>query len=144
MAFIGRFFALVVLAAASLQSSAFVRHHTQKTSPDVALNGIFDKVGGFFEELDAFVDDATSRRLGAGASFYGKRKSNFYGDNDKGKKRDRTRADPSEDYRGPTSSGFFKWVPDENGQLQPVTRMKEKNLSRNVNWEKVYAGDDEN
>src|SRR6056300_765810 len=31
----------------------------------------------FFEELDAFVDDATSRRLGNGAQYYGKRKSSF-------------------------------------------------------------------
>jgi len=30
-------------------------------------------------------------------------------------------------------------MPDENGQLQPVTRMKEKNLSRNIDWEKEYA-----
>ena len=44
---------------------------------------LFDK---FFEELDNFIDDATSRRLGAGASFYGKRKSNFYGENDSQKK----------------------------------------------------------
>ena len=45
--------------------------------------------GNFFEELDAFVDDATSRRLGAGAQYYGKRKSSFYGANDANKKRDR-------------------------------------------------------
>jgi hypothetical protein len=43
----------------------------------------------FFEELDAFVDDATSRRLGAGSAFYGKRKSNFYGEDDSGKKKNR-------------------------------------------------------
>lgn len=45
--------------------------------------------GNFFEELDAFVDDATSRRLGAGAQYYGKRKSSFYGANDANKKKDR-------------------------------------------------------
>ena len=39
-----------------------------------------------FAELDAFMDDASARRLGAGASFYGKRKSSFYGENDKMKK----------------------------------------------------------
>ena len=43
----------------------------------------------FFEELDAFVDDATSRRLGNGAQYYGKRKSSFYGKDDANKKRDR-------------------------------------------------------
>jgi hypothetical protein len=56
---------------------------------------IFDKVGAFFEELDAFVDDATARRLGNGAAFYGKRKSSFYGEEDKGKKRDKTVPDPT-------------------------------------------------
>ena len=45
----------------------------------------------FFQELDAFVDDATSRRLGAGAQYYGKRKSSFYGKEDSNKKRDRVR-----------------------------------------------------
>ena len=45
----------------------------------------------FFQELDAFVDDATSRRLGAGAQYYGKRKSSFYGKDDSNKKRDRVR-----------------------------------------------------
>ena len=45
----------------------------------------------FFQELDAFVDDATSRRLGNGAQYYGKRKSSFYGKEDSNKKRDRVR-----------------------------------------------------
>jgi hypothetical protein len=57
------------------------------------------KKGGFFanffEELDAFVDDATSRRLGAGSAFYGKRKSNFYGASDKGRKMNRDMPDPT-------------------------------------------------
>jgi hypothetical protein len=57
--------------------------------------GIFDKVGQFFEELDAFVDDATARRLGNGSAFYGKRKSSFYGKDDKDRKRDRSIPDPT-------------------------------------------------
>ena len=40
-------------------------------------------------------DDASARRLGAGASFYGKRKSNFYGEGDKMKKADRDTYDPT-------------------------------------------------
>lgn len=102
-------------------------------------DGMFDKVGEFFAELDAFVDDATSRRLGNGSKFYGKRRSNFYGSNDKDRKRDRTVADPTEDYQGPTSSGFFKWMPDENGQMRPVTRMKEKVLDKPGMWKKSNA-----
>jgi hypothetical protein len=43
----------------------------------------------FFEELDAFVDDATSRRLGNGAQYYGKRKSSFYGKDDANRKADK-------------------------------------------------------
>lgn len=100
--------------------------------------------GNFFEELDAFVDDATSRRLGAGAAFYGKRKSNFYGKNDKGKKQDRSQPDPTEDYQAPAQGGYFKWMQDEKGQLKPVTRMKEKVVERNPNyWDRVYGADKE-
>jgi hypothetical protein len=36
------------------------------------LVGIFNWIGAFFEELDAFVDNATTRQLGNGATFYGK------------------------------------------------------------------------
>ena len=58
----------------------------EQESPAPKKKGFF---GNFFEELDAFVDDATSRRLGAGAQYYGKRKSSFYGANDANKKKDR-------------------------------------------------------
>lgn len=93
--------------------------------------GVFGAIGNFFEELDAFVDDATARRLGNGAAFYGKRKSNFYGENDSGRKADRNVADNSEDYRGPAQSGYFKWMQDpETGEMKPVSRLKERNLER--------------
>ena len=62
--------------------------------------GIFGAIGDFFNELDAFVDDATSRRLGSGSAFYGKRKSSFYGKSDKNRKSDRDMPDPTEDYQG--------------------------------------------
>ena len=133
MALLRNLFNLVLLVSSLFQIDAFAP--TQKSARSETSLHIFDKIGEFFEELDAFVDDATSRRLGAGASFYGKRKSNFYGKDDKGRKRDRSVADPTEDYRGPTSSGFFQWVPDENGQLRPVTRMKKKLLERNIKYE---------
>ena len=48
--------------------------------------GLFAGISNFFTELDNFMDDASARRLGAGASFYGKRKSSFYGEDDKMKK----------------------------------------------------------
>lgn len=68
------------------------------TTTTTQRSGIFDKVGAFFEELDAFVDDATSRRLGNGSKFYGKRRSNFYGEQDADRKRDRTVADPTGEF----------------------------------------------
>jgi len=100
------------------------------TLNEQAKKGFFQRIGSsvgeFFDELDAFVDDATTRRLGNGSYFYGKRKSSFYGENDRNRKRDRDVFDATEDYRGPSSAGYFKWMPDENGQLRPVTRMKEQ------------------
>jgi hypothetical protein len=101
--------------------------------------GFFKAVGDAFAELDAFVDDASARRLGNGAAFYGKRKSNFYGNSDKNKKVDPSIPDPLEDYQGPTSTGLFMWQQDENGQMRPVTRMKNKIIERNPNfWDRVY------
>jgi hypothetical protein len=69
------------------------RQHRQRYY-DTSLASIFDKLNAFFEELDAFVDDATARRLGKGHVFYGKRKSSFYGENDKGRKLDKSVPDP--------------------------------------------------
>jgi hypothetical protein len=121
---------------------------------DDQKQGFFAGVKNFFEELDAFVDDASARRLGAGASFYGKRKSNFYGSSDKMKKADKDTFDASgklltgltrssfenihdhsnlrhslsaEDYRV-QAGGNYKWIEDENGVLRPVTRLKKKFL----------------
>ena len=57
--------------------------------------GFFGAISNFFEELDAFVDDASMRRLGNGAKYYGKRKSSFYGENDSMKKADKNKFDPT-------------------------------------------------
>ena len=74
--------------------------------------GFFSGVKNFFEELDAFVDDASARRLGAGASFYGKRKSNFYGDSDKMKKADKNKYDPTGE-SGLFGVHGFLWRPNQ-------------------------------
>ena len=90
--------------------------------------------GNFFQELDNFVDDATSRRLGAGAAFYGKRKSSFYGENDSNRKKSQG-FDSTEDYRGPNNAGYFKWMQNpETGEMEPVTRLKEKNIERKIKF----------
>ena len=86
---------LVLTLFVVVSIEAFIPATPRHKTPVTRRNGIFDKVGEFFEELDAFVDDATSRRLGNGSKFYGKRRSNFYGSNDKDRKRDRTVADPT-------------------------------------------------
>jgi hypothetical protein len=171
---------VVLVAALSFQVHGFSMTKSKKSRVLFASDeNEPQKNGGFFfnffKELDAFVDDATSRRLGAGSAFYGKRKSNFYGADDKGRKMNRDMPDPTgeltkmwsfwfrlyvfsntalalilsyfcstEDYQGPSQSGYFKWMPDENGQLKPVTRMKEKVVERNPNyWDRVYSEKDE-
>jgi hypothetical protein len=115
------------------------------TSVKAANDGKIDLFSGvkeFFQELDNFLDDATARRLGNGAAFYGKRKSNFYGKNDKNRKSDPNRPDPLEDFQAPLNGGYFQWMPDENGDLRPVTRMKKKVVERNPSfWDKFYDKD---
>jgi hypothetical protein len=102
-------------------------------------SGFFGAVDNFFEELDAFIDDATNRRLGGGAAFYGKRKSGFYGEDDSGRKVNKGVADPLEDYQGPAKSGYFQWMQDEDGNMVPVTRMKKKNIERNPKfWDRNF------
>jgi hypothetical protein len=121
-----QFFSLLLWSLALQGIGAFVVPPVQSLQSRVALaasgndNGGAEKEGGFFSKLmadvDAFIDDATARRLGNGAAFYGKRKSNFYGENDKNKKEDRDSFDITEDYAGPSNAGYFKWMQDENGR----------------------------
>jgi hypothetical protein len=142
---------LIGLGAALLGCDAFVQKPAGRFSlspcsargPDEADQseggGFFKGISNFFEELDAFVDDASARRLGNGAAFYGKRKSKFYGDEDKNKKKDKTTPDPTEDYQGPTSTGLFQWMQDEDGQMRPVTRGKNKIIERPPEfWDRFY------
>ena len=66
-------------------------------TPHLGIGDFFQKLG---EELDNFADDATMRRMGNGAKFYGKRKSSFYGEEDSERKKDPQVANPDEDWRG--------------------------------------------
>ena len=133
--------ACLILSLFSISAvSAFVpsaRNNVVETRLHASEKGFFGK---FLAELDAFVDDATNRRLGNGAAFYGKRKSEFYGEKDFMKKDDKDIEDPLEDYNGPKKAGYFTWMPDENGQLRPVTRMRGKNIERNP---KFWADEEE-
>eukprot|EP00956_Cyclotella_meneghiniana_P012576 scaffold17877_cov73-Cyclotella_meneghiniana.AAC.4 len=135
-------FTLAVAAASLHDIAAFspstLKALSQRSSCQTTLSmtgeGEPQKKGffqNFFEELDAFVDDATSRRLGNGAQYYGKRKSSFYGEGDANRKTNKNVADPTEDYRGPSNAGYFKWMPDpETGEIKPVTRLKEVNIEK--------------
>jgi len=53
-------------------------------------------------ELDNVMDDFMNKRLGRGNIYYGKRKSDFYGEEpgSSGRKADAARRDLSEDYKG--------------------------------------------
>ena len=122
-------------------------HTTTSSTSKTSLNAEQKKKkkkGNFFtnmfEELDAFMDDATARRLGNGAAYYGKRKSSFYGSDDKMKKSDRTVADSQEDYMI-NAGGNYKWVKDENGIDRPVSRMKGNSLEKK---ESLWGRKDQN
>ncbi|GMI17567.1 hypothetical protein TrLO_g3912 [Triparma laevis f. longispina] len=87
-------------------------------------------ISNFFNALDDFIDDATMRKLGGGAKFYGKRKSGFYGKNDSMKKQSKG-ANWEEDYQGPTNTGYFVWKKDEeSGEVKPMTRLKGKVIEK--------------
>jgi hypothetical protein len=108
--------AFVSVLASNARSVRQLASPGNDDEPSLSSPGGFMKgVSNFFAELDAFVDDATARRLGNGAAFYGKRKSSFYGSKDKMKKSDRDAPDPTEDYQGPTTAGYFKWMPTDDG-----------------------------
>ena len=121
----------------TVMSRISTQTHTTSTSTTTSLNAENEqkkkKKSNFFtnmfEELDAFMDDATARRLGNGAAYYGKRKSSFYGSDDKMKKSDRDISDSEEDYMI-NAGGNYKWVKDENGIDRPVSRMKGNSLEK--------------
>mmetsp|Transcript_23399 Transcript_23399/g.29172 ORF Transcript_23399/g.29172 Transcript_23399/m.29172 type:complete len:117 (+) Transcript_23399:49-399(+) len=93
----------------------------------VLAGGNDDGPIGFFKRLgkglDDMVDDAMMKKLGNGHSFYGKRKSNFYGSDDKNKMKGAW-----EDYSGPQGGSYFKL--DSEGR--PISRRGTLLPTRNV------------
>ena len=88
-----------------------------KSKKNAAPLGGFDPLAAlkrFGQGLDDFVDDAMDRKLGNGAEFYGKRKSNFYGADDPMKSDGRG----GDQYKGPVGGGYFK----RDAEGRPVTR----------------------
>ena len=99
---------------ASAQKPATTTPSPQRSSAPLAG---FDPLGAlkrFGQGLDDFVDDAMDRKLGNGAEFYGKRKSNFYGADDPMKSDGRG----GDQYQGPVGGGYFK----RDAEGRPVTR----------------------
>ena len=140
-------FVPTVVSRISTPSKSTSTSTSKSTSTTTSLNAEKEqkkKKGNFFtnmfEELDAFMDDATARRLGNGAAYYGKRKSSFYGSDDKMKKSDRDISDSEEDYMI-NAGGNYKWVKDENGIDRPVSRMKGNSLEKK---ESLWGRKDQN
>ena len=83
--------------------------------------------------VDDFIDDATTRRLGNGAKFYGKRRSNFYGEGDAQRKKNPRVADREEDYSGPSGGSFFLLSEERDEKGRPLgflTRREARELAR--------------
>merc|ERR1712039_391679 len=74
----------------------------------------------FMQDLDDFMDDASSRRLGNGAKFYGKRKSNFYGEDDSMRKSDPRKDNAEEDYSGPGGGSYFVLSKERDEKGRPM------------------------
>ena len=123
-----------ILPLTPLRGFTSLTHLAQRNSfiTTTTCSGFFSD---FLTELDNFIDDATARRLGNGAKFYGKRKSSFYGESDVNKKRDAQTASVDEDYQGPTNTGYFIWNKDEDGRVTPMTKMKQRRIESMIDNE---------
>lgn len=123
-------------------NTGFSLSGTNNNDNEEPKKGFFSGLSDFWTDFDNFLDDASARRLGNGAAFYGKRKSNFYGKDDKNKKTNSKVSDPIEDYQAPNDGGYFQWMQDEDGQMRPVTRMKKQIIERSPKfWDRLYDND---
>jgi len=87
---------------------------------------LFDKLTKAMQDLDDFMDDASSRRLGNGAKFYGKRKSNFYGEEDSMRKSDPRADNAEEDYAGPGGGSYFVLSKERDEKGRPIGFLTKK------------------
>ena len=129
----------VAVLFAAFQTAPNPRHAA------VQLN-FFEKL---LKELDNFADDAMGRRLGQGAKFYGKRKSNFYGEDDPLRKSDAGSFNSEEDYSGPAGGSFFVLSKerDEDGRPMGFLTRKEaraqKEADEAARWELARREEEE-
>lgn len=101
--------------------------------------GIGDFFSGIGQALDDFADDAMDRKLGNGAAFYGKRKSEFYGKDDDMRKVNPRIARADEDYAGPRNTGYFQLIKDDEGNMVPVTKMKGREVGKVITQEQTNS-----
>mmetsp|Transcript_22105 Transcript_22105/g.68143 ORF Transcript_22105/g.68143 Transcript_22105/m.68143 type:complete len:145 (-) Transcript_22105:27-461(-) len=93
---------------------AFLGKKMKEKQAEASGFDVFGAMKRFGQGLDDFVDDAMMRKLGNGAEFYGKRKSNFYGKDDVMK----ATGAANEEYDGPVGGGYFR----RDGEGRPVSR----------------------
>ena len=128
--------------------AALVNSPAQRPQNTRAAAPTMNVFRNFMQELDNFIDDATMRRMGNGAKFYGKRKSNFYGPNDSQRKKDPNVPDPEEDWRGPGGGSFFVLSKelDERGRpigfLSRKQAREEKKAAEDAKWKRVRESQD--
>jgi len=118
--------ALVLAASVLISADAVVMHaHVHgvamraPTRPRAA-SMTMNFMAKLLEEVDRFADDAMGRRLGNGASFYGKRKSSFYGEDDSNRKADPDVFSEEEDWRGPGGGSYFVLSKECDEQGRPL------------------------
>ena len=123
----------VAVLFAAFQTAPKPRHAA------VQLN-FFEKL---LKELDNFADDAMGRRLGQGAKFYGKRKSNFYGEDDPLRKSDAGSFNSEEDYSGPAGGSFFVLSKERDEEGRPMGFLTQKEADEAARWELARREEEE-
>ncbi|KAL1507566.1 hypothetical protein AB1Y20_007186 [Prymnesium parvum] len=133
---------LLLLLLAGAAHALTLAPRAARLTPRAAVRMSF--FSDFFRELDNFVDDATSRRLGNGSKFYGKRKSSFYGADDA----ERKSGAEGEDYTGPAGGSYFVLSKERDDQGRPLrflSRKEAREIARKEEeerWARLGQSDD--
>jgi len=112
------------------------QQHRQGLTTRMGIGEFFSGIG---QAMDDFADDAMDRKLGNGAAFYGKRKSEFYGKDDDMKKANPRIARADEDYAGPRNTGYFQLIKDDEGNMIPVTKMQKQKVGTVITQEQTNS-----
>ena len=96
------------------------------SGPAAIFASIKEGIENFPDQLDKFVDDAANKRLGNGHIYYGKRKSDFYGTEDPGRKSDPNEYNREEDYVGPNGGSYFLLSKERDDKGRPMGFLTKK------------------